>query len=66
MGLTDVIQTCIGKLNGTPIALGVMDFQFMGNSMGSVMGEKNWGLVEYVTKKSMPLIIVCSSRGART
>jgi len=65
MGLIDVIQTGTGKLNGTPIALGVMDFQFMGGSMGSIVGEKITRLVEYATKKSMPLIIVCSSRGAR-
>nr|AND48565.1 beta subunit of acetyl-CoA carboxylase carboxytransferase [Sphagnum wulfianum] len=64
-GLTDAIQTGTGKLNGTPIALGVMDFQFMGGSMGSVVGEKITRLVEYATKKSMPLIIVCSSGGAR-
>jgi acetyl-CoA carboxylase carboxyl transferase subunit beta len=64
MGLTDAIQTCTGKLNGTPIALGVMDFQFMGGSMASVVGEKITRLVEYATKKSMPLIIVCSSGGA--
>ncbi|KAH8974316.1 hypothetical protein BDL97_01G095600 [Sphagnum fallax] len=50
-GLTDAIQT-------------VMDFQFMGGSMGSVVGEKITRLVEYATKKSMSLIIVCSSRGA--
>ncbi|KAG6540539.1 hypothetical protein Mapa_018052 [Marchantia paleacea] len=36
-GLTDAIQTGIGQLNGIPIALGVMDFQFMGGSMGSVV-----------------------------
>jgi len=39
--------------------------QFMGGSMGSVVGEKITRLVEYATKKSMPLIIVCSSGGAR-
>uniref|UniRef100_A0AAT9USU5 Acetyl-coenzyme A carboxylase carboxyl transferase subunit beta, chloroplastic n=1 Tax=Pallavicinia longispina TaxID=280536 RepID=A0AAT9USU5_9MARC len=64
-GLTDAIQTGIGKLYGTPVALGVMDFQFMGGSMGSVVGEKITRLIEYATRKSMPLIIVCSSGGAR-
>jgi len=63
--LTNVIQTGTCKLNGTCITLGVMDFQFMGNSMGSVVGEKKIHLVEYVTKKSMPLITLCSSRRAR-
>ncbi|KAI5668169.1 hypothetical protein M9H77_18022 [Catharanthus roseus] len=39
-GLTEAIQTGIGQLNGIPIAVGVMDFQFMGGSVGSVVGKK--------------------------
>lgn len=64
-GLTEAVQTGIGQLNGIPIALGVMDFQFMGGSMGSVVGEKITRLIEYATNKSLPLIIVCASGGAR-
>nr|BDZ75650.1 acetyl-CoA carboxylase subunit beta [Timmiella anomala] len=64
-GLTDAIQTGIGKLNKNLVALGVMEFQFMGGSMGSVVGEKITRLIEYATEKSMPLILVCSSGGAR-
>jgi acetyl-CoA carboxylase carboxyl transferase subunit beta len=64
-GLIDAIQMGTRKLNGTPITLGVMDFQFMGGSMGSVMGKKITCLVEYATKNSMLLIIVCSSGGIR-
>nr|YP_009256812.1 beta subunit of acetyl-CoA carboxylase carboxytransferase [Closterium baillyanum]ANI25724.1 beta subunit of acetyl-CoA carboxylase carboxytransferase [Closterium baillyanum] len=64
-GLTDAVQTGIGELNGTPIALGVMDFQFMGGSMGSVVGEKLTRLIEYATQHQLPLIIVCASGGAR-
>nr|YP_010865601.1 acetyl-CoA carboxylase beta subunit [Sanguinaria canadensis]WGT74522.1 acetyl-CoA carboxylase beta subunit [Sanguinaria canadensis]WGT74599.1 acetyl-CoA carboxylase beta subunit [Sanguinaria canadensis]WGT74692.1 acetyl-CoA carboxylase beta subunit [Sanguinaria canadensis]WGT74777.1 acetyl-CoA carboxylase beta subunit [Sanguinaria canadensis]WGT74862.1 acetyl-CoA carboxylase beta subunit [Sanguinaria canadensis] len=64
-GLTEAIQTGIGQLNGIPIAIGVMDFQFMGGSMGSVVGEKIARLIEYATNKSLPLIIVCASGGAR-
>nr|QYB22007.1 acetyl-CoA carboxylase carboxyltransferase beta subunit [Pherosphaera fitzgeraldii]BBB44447.1 acetyl-CoA carboxylase beta subunit [Pherosphaera fitzgeraldii]BBF91021.1 acetyl-CoA carboxylase beta subunit [Pherosphaera fitzgeraldii] len=64
-GLTDAIQTGMGRLNGIPIAIGVMDFQFMGGSMGSVVGEKMTRLIEYATKKSLPLITVCASGGAR-
>ncbi|NP_904193.1 acetyl-CoA carboxylase beta subunit (chloroplast) [Physcomitrella patens] len=64
-GLTDAIQTGIGKLNKNLVALGVMDFQFMGGSMGSVVGEKITRLIEYAFKESLPLIIVCSSGGAR-
>ncbi|KAB2081688.1 hypothetical protein ES319_A05G148100v1 [Gossypium barbadense] len=45
-GLTEAIQTGTGQLNGIPIAIGVMDFQFMGGSMGSVVGEKITLLIE--------------------
>lgn len=64
-GLTDAVQTGIGELSGTRIALGVMDFQFMGGSMGSVVGEKLTRLIEYATEQKLPLIIVCASGGAR-
>nr|YP_009935373.1 acetyl-CoA carboxylase carboxyl transferase beta [Primula oreodoxa]QNS25635.1 acetyl-CoA carboxylase carboxyl transferase beta [Primula oreodoxa] len=64
-GLTEAVQTGIGQLNGIPVAIGVMDFQFMGGSMGSVVGEKMIRLIEYATKKFIPLIIVCASGGAR-
>nr|YP_009158438.1 acetyl-CoA carboxylase beta subunit [Dioon spinulosum]AFS64450.1 acetyl-CoA carboxylase beta subunit [Dioon spinulosum]BAR93644.1 acetyl-CoA carboxylase beta subunit [Dioon spinulosum] len=64
-GLTDAVQTGIGRLNGIPIAIGVMDFQFMGGSMGSVVGEKITRLIEYATKESLPVIMVCASGGAR-
>lgn len=64
-GLTDAVQTGIGYLNGKPIALGVMDFHFMGGSMGSVVGEKITRPIEYATHESLPLIIICASGGAR-
>nr|YP_010407156.1 acetyl-CoA carboxylase beta subunit [Goodyera striata]URF19959.1 acetyl-CoA carboxylase beta subunit [Goodyera striata] len=64
-GLTEAVQTGIGKLNSIPIAIGVMDFQFMGGSMGSVVGEKITRLIEYATNRSLPVIIVCASGGAR-
>nr|YP_009570366.1 acetyl-CoA carboxylase carboxyltransferase beta subunit [Anredera cordifolia]QBC66444.1 acetyl-CoA carboxylase carboxyltransferase beta subunit [Anredera cordifolia]QBC66529.1 acetyl-CoA carboxylase carboxyltransferase beta subunit [Anredera cordifolia] len=64
-GLTEAVQTGIGQLNGIPVAIGVMDFQFMGGSMGSVVGEKITRLIEYATKNLLPLIIVCASGGAR-
>nr|WRW10999.1 acetyl-CoA carboxylase subunit beta [Aeginetia sinensis] len=64
-GLTEAVQTGVGKLKGIPVAIGVMDFQFMGGSMGSVVGEKITRLIEYATKKILPLIIVCASGGAR-
>nr|QQO99443.1 acetyl-CoA carboxylase beta subunit [Lonicera angustifolia var. myrtillus] len=64
-GLIEAIQTGLGHLNGIPIAMGVMEFGFMGGSMGSVVGEKITRLVEYATNQSLPLIIVCASGGAR-
>nr|YP_009729179.1 acetyl-CoA carboxylase beta subunit [Allium cyathophorum]QHQ72854.1 acetyl-CoA carboxylase beta subunit [Allium cyathophorum] len=62
-GLTEAVQTG-SQLNGIPIAIGVMDFQFLGGSMGSVVGEKITRLIEYANR-SLPVIIVCASGGAR-
>nr|YP_009298369.1 acetyl-CoA carboxylase, carboxyl transferase subunit beta [Actinidia polygama]AON77135.1 acetyl-CoA carboxylase, carboxyl transferase subunit beta [Actinidia polygama] len=64
-GLTEAVQTGIGQINGIPVAFGVMDFDFMGGSMGSVVGEKITRLIEYATNNFLPLIIVCASGGAR-
>jgi acetyl-CoA carboxylase carboxyl transferase subunit beta len=64
-GLTDAVETGTGLIDGLPIALGVMDFRFMGGSMGSVVGEKLCRLIEHATAESFPVVIVCSSGGAR-
>nr|YP_010345391.1 acetyl-CoA carboxyltransferase beta subunit [Solanum plowmanii]UNZ89139.1 acetyl-CoA carboxyltransferase beta subunit [Solanum plowmanii] len=64
-GLTEAVQTGIGQLNAIPVAIGVMDFQFMGGSMGSVVGEKITRLIEHAANLKLPLIIVCASGGAR-
>nr|YP_010943203.1 acetyl-CoA carboxylase carboxyltransferase beta subunit [Polygonum tachengense]YP_010943288.1 acetyl-CoA carboxylase carboxyltransferase beta subunit [Polygonum urumqiense]WLS54605.1 acetyl-CoA carboxylase carboxyltransferase beta subunit [Polygonum tachengense]WLS54690.1 acetyl-CoA carboxylase carboxyltransferase beta subunit [Polygonum urumqiense] len=64
-GLTEAVQTGIGQLNSIPVAIGVMDFRFMGGSMGSVVGEKITRLIEYATNQNLPLIIMCASGGAR-
>ncbi|WP_324282230.1 acetyl-CoA carboxylase, carboxyltransferase subunit beta [Cyanobacterium aponinum UTEX 3222] len=63
--LTDAVQTGIGLIDGLPIALGVMDFRFMGGSMGSVVGERLTRLIEYATANMMPVVIICASGGAR-
>jgi acetyl-CoA carboxylase carboxyl transferase subunit beta len=63
--LTDAVQTGIGQLDNLPIALGVMDFRFMGGSMGSVVGEKLTRLIEQGTRQRLPVIIICASGGAR-
>jgi acetyl-CoA carboxylase carboxyl transferase subunit beta len=64
-GLTDAVQTGTGLLDGLPVALGVMDFRFMGGSMGSVVGEKLCRLTEHATRERLPLVIICASGGAR-
>lgn len=63
--LVDAVQTGIGHLDGLPVGLGVMDFRFMGGSMGSVVGEKLTRMIEYGTEQQFPVIIVCASGGAR-
>jgi len=63
--LKDAIQTGIGSINGIPVALGVMDFYFMGGSMGSVVGEKITRLIELATQLKLPIILICASGGAR-
>lgn len=63
--LTDAVQTGIGQIEGSTVALGVMDFRFMGGSMGSVVGEKLTRLVERGTQQKLPVVIVCASGGAR-
>ena len=63
--LTDAVQTGTGLLDGFPVALGVMDFRFMGGSMGSVVGERLCRLIEHATQERLPIIILCASGGAR-
>ena len=58
-----VAGTC--TLNGQPIALAIMDFNFMAGSMGSVVGERLTLLIELALSKRIPLVIVSTSGGAR-
>ncbi|HVM46892.1 MAG TPA: acetyl-CoA carboxylase, carboxyltransferase subunit beta [Candidatus Acidoferrum sp.] len=64
-GLKDAVITGIGKMGDYRVGLGVMDFRFLGGSMGSVVGEKVTRLIERATEKALPLVIVSSSGGAR-
>ncbi len=64
-GTSDAIFTGTARLEGTPIHLGVMNFAFMGGSMGSVVGEKIARLARRSLEKKIPLIIVSTSGGAR-
>ena len=63
--LQDAILTGTGLIDGIPVSLGVMDFNFMGGSMGSVVGEKITRLIEYATREGYILILICASGGAR-
>lgn len=63
--LQDAILTGTGLLDGIPVALGVMDFSFMGGSMGSVVGEKITRLIEHAAREGYILILICASGGAR-
>jgi acetyl-CoA carboxylase carboxyl transferase subunit beta len=65
VGLNDAVSTGTGKLNGTEVAFGCMDFKFIGGSMGSVVGEKIARLTDRAYKNKLPLIILSSSGGAR-
>ena len=64
-GLKDAVCTGIGRIGKHRVALGVMDFGFLGGSMGSVVGEKLARLIEMATARGLPLIIISSSGGAR-
>lgn len=64
-GLRDAILTGTCRLAGAPLALGVMDFAFLGASMGSVVGERVARITETATREGMALVIVCASGGAR-
>src|SRR6185436_6293364 len=64
-GLKDAVITVLGKIGEVRVALGVMDFNFLGGSMGSVVGEKLTRLIETATNKNLPLIIISTSGGAR-
>ena len=65
LGLIDAVKTGLGQINSLPIALGVMDFRFMGGSMGSVVGEKLTRMIEQATQRRYPVVIICTSGGAR-
>jgi len=64
-GISEAIITGYAKTGGFNIALGVMDFNFMGGSMGSVVGERIKLLADLSIEKKVPLILICSSGGAR-
>jgi acetyl-CoA carboxylase carboxyl transferase subunit beta len=64
-GLTEAMLAALCTVSGHPAALGVMDFRFMGGSMGSVLGERFYRLAQAAVDHRRPLIIVAASGGAR-
>ena len=63
--IKDAVVTGIGKIGSHRVALGVMDFSFLGGSMGSVVGEKLTRLIERGTEGELPVVIISTSGGAR-
>ena len=64
-GPRDALRSGYGRLDGMAVNLGVMDFAFMGGSMGSVVGEKVARLARRSIDRRVPLIMVSASGGAR-
>ena len=64
-GENDAVITGLCRIGPHRVALGIMDFSFLGGSMGSVVGEKLTRLIEAGTKKKLPVIIISTSGGAR-
>jgi len=64
-GLTEAVRAGIGRIDGRMVSFAVMDFRFIGGSMGSVVGEKIARAIERSLEGRMPLVIICTSGGAR-
>jgi acetyl-CoA carboxylase carboxyl transferase subunit beta len=63
--LNEAITTGIGKINGKEISVAVMNFNFIGGSMGSVVGEKIFRAAKDALQKKIPFLIISASGGAR-
>lgn len=64
-GRNDAVVVGIGKIENRPVAIGVMDFEFMGGSMGVVVGEKLARLFDIARERKLPVIVFVASGGAR-
>jgi len=64
-GQKDAINCYHGKIKDRDVALGIMNFAFIGGSMGSVVGEKVARLIDYAHENNLPIILICASGGAR-
>ncbi len=63
--ITDSIRVAAGKLKESALVIACMDFEFIGGSLGSVMGERISRAVDYCLEHKAPLLIICKSGGAR-
>ncbi|MBI3979455.1 MAG: acetyl-CoA carboxylase, carboxyltransferase subunit beta [Chloroflexi bacterium] len=64
-GLADAVITGTGRIGGRRAVLAVMDFEFLGGSMGSVVGEKIALAFEHAVDRHLPVVVVATSGGAR-
>jgi acetyl-CoA carboxylase carboxyl transferase subunit beta len=64
-GLSEAVLTAYGKIEGIPVIMGIMDFSFLGGSMGSVVGEKISRAADISLKENKPFIVISASGGAR-
>lgn len=64
-GLNDAVVCGIGKISGRSVSIAVMDFAFIGGSMGSVVGEKIARTIERAIQMQIPLVIISCTGGAR-
>jgi len=63
--LNDAVRTAHGKMNGQDIVIACMDFNFIGGSMGSVVGEKIARAIEHALQHKVPFLMISKSGGAR-
>ena len=63
--LNDAVITGVGEIEGHKLAVAIMDFDFMGGSMGSTVGEKIAKIMEEAIERRIPVMVVTSSGGAR-
>lgn len=64
-GLNDAVRTAYGKMNKKEIVVAAMDFNFIGGSMGSVVGEKIAKAIDHALKINAPFLMISKSGGAR-
>lgn len=64
-GLSDALRVGVGNVGSAPLVIACMDFNFIGGSMGSVVGEKIARAIDYARENRIPIMIISKSGGAR-